>query len=123
MACIQISWNAGKITARLNDSENAKKLVKVLPYTSSAHTWGKEIYFEVPVYASLTPDARDVVEPGTVCFWVEGRAVAIPFGPTPISQRGESRLISRVNILGKVEGDPKVFRSVKNGTLIHLELV
>ena len=34
------------MTADLNDSETAKKLVKTLPVESHAQIWGEEVYFE-----------------------------------------------------------------------------
>ncbi|MEW8586130.1 MAG: cyclophilin-like family protein, partial [Candidatus Thiodiazotropha sp.] len=43
------------------------------------------------------------------------------FGRTPASQGDECRLISDANIMGKVEGDPTLLRSVQSGDLVHLE--
>ncbi len=63
-----------------------------------------------------------MVHPGTVCFWVEGSSLAIPFGPTPVSKAGECRLVSRVNILGKLEGDPNLLKSVREGERMRVEL-
>lgn len=68
-------------------------------------------------------DALQVVEPGTVGFWVEGQAVAIPFGPTPISVGEECRLAAKVNILGQLESDPKLLKSVKAGERIQVKLL
>ena len=72
---------------------------------------------------ALESDAQQVVEPGTVCFWVEGSALALPFGPTPISKGNECRLVSRCNVLGKIEGDPRELKKVKAGAAIRVELV
>ena len=72
---------------------------------------------------ALESDAQQVVEPGTVCFWVEGSALALPFGPTPISKGGECRLASRCNVLGKIEGDPRELKKVKAGSAIRVELL
>ncbi len=69
----------------------------------------------------LAKDARDVVDPGTVCYWVEGASLAIPFGRTPASRGDECRLVTRVNILGKVEGNPKALKSLRDGDKILLE--
>ena len=63
-----------------------------------------------------------VVEPGKVGFWVEGTSLAIPFGPTPISQGNECRLAARVNILGQLDDEPKLLKSVKAGEHIRVEL-
>jgi hypothetical protein len=76
----------------------------------------------VPVNAGLEPDAQQVVPPGTICFWVQGKSLAIPFGPTPVSQGNECRLVTKVNLLGKLEGDPRVLESVRDGDDIRVEL-
>jgi hypothetical protein len=70
---------------------------------------------------SLESDAKQVVDPGTVAFWVEGQSVALPFGPTPISKEGECRLASRCNILGKLDGDPKRLKIVCSGDAVRVE--
>ena len=120
---IRISWKSKKVVAVLNDTPTSKKLVQVLPCKSTAHTWGDEVYFDIPVESELEPNARQVVDAGTICFWVEGQSLAIPFGPTPMSQGNECRLVTKVNVLGKVEGDCKVLESVKSGEPIQVELV
>jgi hypothetical protein len=80
------------------------------------------VYFSVPVEAALEKDAKQVVDPGTVCFWVEGSSLALPFGPTPVSKGNECRLVARVNILGKIEGEPTLLKTVKDGDRVHVEL-
>ena len=119
---IRIQWPQGEITANLEDSPTSRALLYALPFESSANTWGDEIYFSVQLSADLEKDAQQVVDPGTVCFWMEGSALAIPFGPTPISEGNECRLITACNVLGKVEGDPKTLSSVISGAAISVEL-
>ena len=119
---IRIQWPQGEITANLEDSPTSRALLYALPFESSANTWGDEIYFSVQLSADLEKDAHQVVNPGTVCFWTEGSALAIPFGPTPISEGNECRLVTACNVLGKVEGDPKTLSSVISGAAISVEL-
>jgi hypothetical protein len=118
---IRISWNKGEVVGVLTDTPTANKVLKALPRSSSANTWGEEVYFSVPVRTELEPDARQVVSPGTICFWVEGQSVAIPFGPTPASQGNECRLVTKVNVLGKLEGDPRMLKSIRDGDDIRVE--
>jgi hypothetical protein len=118
---IQISWDKGEVFGALNDTPTARELFKALPCSSTANTWGDEVYFSVPVRTELEPDAQQVVPPGTICFWVEGQSLAIPFGPTPVSQGNECRLVTKVNLLGKLEGDPRVLKSVRDGDDIRVE--
>jgi hypothetical protein len=77
----------------------------------------------VPLNAPLESDAQQVVDPGTVCFWVQGSSLALPFGPTPVSKGDECRLVTRCNVLGKIEGDPRRLKKVRQGTQIRVELV
>lgn len=118
---IRISWDNSETFGVLNDTLTAKKLFSALPCSSRANTWGDEVYFEVPVSAGLEPDAQQVVPPGTICFWVEGRSLAIPFGPTPVSRGDECRLVTKVNLVGKLEGDPRRLKSIRDGAEIRVE--
>ena len=118
---IRIGWHKGEAFGILNNTPTARKLFDALPCSSAANTWGKEVYFSVPVQADLEPDAQQVVPAGTICFWVQGHSLAIPFGPTPVSQGGECRLVTTVNVLGKLEGDPRVLESVRDGDKIQVE--
>ncbi len=121
MSVIRIRWPRGELTAELADTLTARKLLAALPCESRASTWGEEVYFEVPVKAVLEPDAQQVVDPGTVCFWVQGSSLALPFGPTPVSKGDECRLVTKVNILGKIRGDSKALRSVRDGDPITVD--
>jgi hypothetical protein len=123
VARIRIAWGSGEVTADLRETPTVKQLLKALPGTSRAQTWGEEVYFELPVQASLEADARQVVEPGAVCFWVEGSALALPYGRTPASQGNEPRLVTRCNVLGKILGDPRQLATVKPGDSIRVELI
>ena len=120
---IRISWDSGAVEAVLHATPTAEKVWAALPCTSSASTWGEEVYFEMPVVAELEPDARQVVDKGAVCFWVEGSSLALPYGPTPISQGDECRLVSEVNVLGQIDGDARVLAGVAGGASIKVERV
>lgn len=101
--------------ATLEPTATAEKVLAALPTRSAANTWGDEVYFSLPVRATLEEDARQVVDPGTVCFWVEGNSLALPFGPTPVSRGNECRLVTRVNVLGRLEDDPRLLSGVEDG--------
>ncbi len=121
-ARIKISWPEGTTMAVLEDTPTARALVATLPLKAKAQTWGEEVYFEIPVEAKLERGAQQVVPPGTVCFWVEGRSLALPWGRTPISEGDESRLVTRCNVLGRIDGDAKQLASVRSGDTITLTL-
>ena len=119
---IRISWDKREVFGVLKDAPTSRKLFSALPCSSSANTWGEEVYFGVPVSAELEPDAQQVVPPGTICFWMEGRSLAIPFGPTPVSRGNECRLVTKVNVLGRLEGDPRALKSIRDGDEIRVEV-
>jgi hypothetical protein len=123
VARLRIAWNGGEVTAHLRDTTTSRQLLAILPCRAAAQTWGEEIYFELPLIAALESDAQQVVEPGTVCFWVEGGSLALPFGPTPASRGQECRLVTRCNVLGQVEGDPRRLKAVKPGASMSVELL
>ena len=122
LARIRIEWKRDAVSAALVDTPTARALVAALPVKSSASTWGEEVYFEVPIEAKLEADARQIVEPGAVCFWTEGGALALPFGRTPISVDARPKLASRCNVLGKIEGDARTLASVRAGDPITVSL-
>ncbi|MFD0258826.1 cyclophilin-like fold protein [Kitasatospora indigofera] len=118
---MRILWPAGQTTATLQPTPTAKALWEALPLSSSANTWGDEVYFGTPVTVPLEDDAQQVVEPGTVAFWTDGDSLALPFGPTPISRGGECRLAGPCNVLGALDGDANVLRTVRPGDSIRVE--
>ncbi|AZM76768.1 hypothetical protein D1J63_18650 [Streptomyces sp. KPB2] len=122
-ARIRISWPAGQLTATLEDTPTTQALLKAMPLTASAHTWGEEVYFDTGVSVSRETDARQVVEPGTVAFWTDGDALALPYGPTPISRGDECRLASPCNVLGRLDGDPRLLATVRDGDPVRVETV
>ena len=123
MARIRIAWGSGEVIADLLETPTTKQLLKALPAISRAQTWGEEVYFQLPVKAALEPDARQVVEAGAVCFWVDGSSLALPYGRTPVSQGGECRLVTACNVLGKIAGDPRELGKVKAGEPIRVEAI
>ncbi|AZQ35989.1 hypothetical protein EJ357_23000 [Streptomyces cyaneochromogenes] len=120
---IRISWPAGHLTATLDDTPTTQALAKALPLASTARTWGEEVYFDTGVTVPRETNARQVVDPGTVAFWTDGDALALPYGPTPISRGDECRLASPCNVLGRLDGDPRVLATVRDGDPVRVELV
>ncbi len=119
----KILIKAGDVTAEgdLNDGPTAEAIWEALPITGKANTWGDEIYFAIPVKADLEPTARETVEMGDLGYWPPGRAFCIFFGPTPASTGTEIRPASAVNIIGRIEGDPTIFKKVKEGSRVQID--
>jgi hypothetical protein len=120
---MKIRITVGKLSmeAELNNTATAKKVGAALPLRCSFSTWGDEIYFSIPVTASLDDSARETVEIGDLGYWPTGKAFCIFFGPTPMSSGGKIMPASAVNVLGKVIGDATEFKKVMNEREVLLE--
>jgi hypothetical protein len=110
-----------KVEAELNESKTAQLIWEDLPIKAKTNLWGEEIYFAIPIRTGLEQGAREVVSSGELGYWPSGHAFCIFFGPTPASRGEEIRAASAVNVIGKILSDPKLLRSVKDGTNIVLE--
>jgi len=112
----------GPVEASLTDEspDTAKRIWEALPIEARANTWGDEIYFGIPVDAD-PENPREVVELGDLAYWPPGKAFCIFFGRTPASRGDEIRPASAVNVFGKVEGDPKIFKKVRSGDRVSIE--
>jgi len=117
----RIRITAGTISgeATLNDSRTADAIWRALPVEGRGSTWGDEIYFSIPV--SCDPESpREVVEMGDLAYWPPGSAFCIFFGPTPASRGAEIRPASPVNVFGRIDGDPTVFKAVRGSSPVKV---
>ena len=108
------------LTLDLQDTPTSRAVFEAAPFEARAQTWGEEVYFDTPVSAKLEPDARQVVEPGTVCFWTQGDALALPFGRTPISTDDKPKLANPCNVLGGIK-DFALLKKIKAGDKVRVE--
>jgi hypothetical protein len=89
-------------------------IVRKLPIEGRAALWKEEIYFETPIKMG-EEKAKATVEKGTIAFWPMGSAICI--------FHGETQPYSPVNNLGKITKNLELFRQVKSGTKIRIELL
>jgi len=118
---IKIKINELAMYAELNDTPTARKIADALPLSCPFNTWGDEIYFAIPVTASLDDSAREEVQMGDLGYWPTGKAFCIFFGATPVSPPGKIVPASAVNIVGKVTGDATKFKEVMHAREVTLE--
>ena len=114
---------AGEVEAEIFEDKNpktSKGIWEKLPLEARANRWGEEIYFPIPVKVG-EENTQETVNLGDLGYWPPGNSFCIFFGSTPISRGNEIRPADPVNVFGKVKGDPKVFKKVKNGDKIRIE--
>jgi hypothetical protein len=117
---LRLSSSAVSLLMELRDTPTSRALFEAAPFEARAQTWGEEVYFETPVSAKLEADAKQVVEPGTVCFWTQGDALALPFGRTPISTDDRPKLANPCNILGSMK-DFIQLNKIRSGDEVRVE--
>ena len=89
-------------------------IVRKLPVEGRAAIWKEEVYFEIPIKMG-EEKAKPVVEPGTIAFWPMGSAICVFYG--------KSQPYSPVSILGKITNNLELFKQVKSGTTIKVQLL
>src|SRR5512136_3162500 len=85
------------LEAEFSDTPCAKAIVAAMPLEARPNEWGDEFYFEVPVDMPLDETATVRVKAGDIGYWPPGHALAILFGPTPMSTGSDPVPISEVN--------------------------
>ncbi len=106
--------------ANFFDTKTSKEILNILPLEAIPEEWGDEFYFEIPLKMPLDETATTSIEVGDIGYWPTGNAIAIFFGPTPISKGPEPA--GKVNLVGKIIGDATLLRKVKGADKIRIEI-
>jgi hypothetical protein len=119
----RIKITIGEVTvgAELSDTACAKAIEKSLPIEARPNVWGDEFYFTIQVNMPLDETATTRIAVGDIGFWPPGKALAIFFGPTPLSSGPEPVPASDVNKVGKIIGDATSLRKAKGASIIRIE--
>lgn len=120
MAQLEITAGGVSLVVEVFDTPTGQAVLAAAPFDARARTWGEEVYFSTPVRVAREADARAVVEAGELAFWVEGDAIAIGFGPTPVSYGDEIRLAAPTNIWGRTEEDVRRLSAVRDGDPVQV---
>jgi hypothetical protein len=89
-------------------------IVRKLPLEGRAALWKEEVYFETPIKMG-EEKAKGTVENATIAFWPMGSAICV--------FHGDSQPYSPVNVLGKVTKNLALFKQIKSGTKVRVELL
>ena len=89
-------------------------IVNRLPIEGRAALWKEEVYFEIPVKMG-EEKAKSTVETGTIAYWPMGSALCIFYG--------SSQPYSPVNVVGRITKNLEIFKQVKSGTKIRVEIL
>ena len=117
---IKIKIETLELSAELNDSVTATRLLSLLPLKFSMSRWGDEYYGDCGIKTALSQDSRDIMEVGELAVWPAGNALCIFFGPTPASRGNEPRAVSPVNPVGRLLDSPEALK--KLGSSIHVRI-
>jgi hypothetical protein len=120
---IRIIAGAVVVEAKLEATPCGKTIAAALPITASPNEWGDEFYFQVPVHMPLDDTATWTVKVGDIGYWPPGDAIAIFFGPTPLSSGSDPVPASEVNLIGRITGDPTALKKAKGTSSIRIEQI
>jgi hypothetical protein len=99
---------------RFHSPVTVDSLAKALPFEGRAAKWKEEVYFETPVKVG-SEKAKAKVEVGTIAYWPMSSALCIFYGPT--------EPYSPVNVVGTIQSNLELFRTIKSGTKIRVEKI
>jgi uncharacterized protein len=111
------------VEAEFFETACAKQVVDALPIEARPLVWGDEFYFEIPVTCPLDQTATSSVKVGDIGYWPPGSALALFFGPTPLSRGPEPVPASEVNVIGRIKDDPTALKKAKGAVRLRIERI
>jgi hypothetical protein len=118
---IRITVGTIAVQAELADTALARAIAAKLPIETSPNEWGDEFYFSIPVRAGLDETATTKVKVGDIGYWPPGNAIAIFFGPTPMSRGADPVPASDVCLIGRITDDATRLRQASGARTIRIE--
>ena len=118
---IRISIGGVTLEAEFFSTACAEKIAMNLPIETKPNVWGGEFYFEIAVDMPLDETATTKVKVGDIGYWPPGRALAIFFGPTPMSSGADPVPASEVNLVGRIIGNANLLRQANSKENLRIE--
>ena len=109
------------VKAELGDTSLAESIAGKLPIETTPNEWGDEFYFGIPVRSGLDETATSKVRVGDIGYWPPGNAMAIFFGPTPMSSGADPVPASDVCLIGRIADDATLLRKARGARNIRIE--
>ena len=120
---IRITVGSVQLEAELKNNKTAEGVYAAWPIEVPVNTWGEEFYCKLPGVKDHRETATTQVKVGDVAFWGAGEVLAIFFGRTPMSMGPDPVPADRVNVIGRIVGDPTLLRQAMGATHIRIEKV
>lgn len=118
---ILITVGGMRLDAELKSNKTGSAIYEALPVEAPVNVWGEEIYFKISGVKDHRETATTQVKVGDVAFWGAGEVLAIFFGRTPMSMGPDPVPADRVNVVGRILGDPTVLRQALGASTIRVE--
>ncbi len=118
---IKITIGGIHVMAELKPNRTAQAVINALPVTAPANQWGEEFYCRLEGVKDFRETATTQVKVGDVAFWGMGGMLAVFFGRTPMSLGEDPVPADRVNVIGKIIGDPKVLLQAEGASTMTVE--
>ena len=120
---IKITIGGVAVEAELKPTRTAQAIYDALPVEAKVNQWGEEFYCQVPGVKDHRETATTNVKVGDVAYWGLGGMLAVFFGRTPMSIGEDPVPADRVNIVGRLIGEPMVLHDAVGATMMKVEKV
>ena len=118
---IKMIVGACSLEAELSDTPCATAIAGKLPLEAEPSEWGDEFYFSIGLKMPPDETATTKVKIGDIGYWPPGGALAIFFGPTPMSTGPDPVPASEVNLVGRIVENPLLLKKARGSKTIRIE--
>ncbi|MFB6201103.1 MAG: cyclophilin-like family protein [Halorhabdus sp.] len=104
----------------LDDNPNLRStLADALPIEGQGTRWGDELYFDTSLDGE-PETTSEVVPAGTIAYWAGGEAIALLWGPTPVSIDDTPKAAAPVAPLARIV-DTSPLTGLNGGATVRIE--